>query len=79
MSPRRTPDFLPNFLALANFMRLSLMKAAHTGVGGAPRRKSGYMGRKRWAQALRPLELELTCQSNWKTAIRGNNHGNKFD
>jgi hypothetical protein len=23
-------------LALANFMRLSLMKAAHAGVGGAP-------------------------------------------
>jgi hypothetical protein len=35
---------------LANFMRLSLMKAAHAGVGGAPRRKSGYLGRKRWAK-----------------------------
>ena len=28
-------------------MRLSLMKAVHAGVGGAPCRKSGYMGRKR--------------------------------
>jgi hypothetical protein len=36
-SPKRTPDFLSNFLALANLMRLSLMKAAHTGVGGAPK------------------------------------------
>jgi len=45
-SPRRTPDFLSGFLALANFMRLSLMKAAHVGVGGAPCRKSGYVGRK---------------------------------
>jgi hypothetical protein len=26
-SPKRTPDFLSNLLALANFMRLSLMKA----------------------------------------------------
>jgi hypothetical protein len=33
-------------MALANFMRLSLMKAAHAGVGGAPCRKSGYVGRK---------------------------------
>jgi hypothetical protein len=29
---------------LAHFMRLSLMKAAHAGVGGAPCRKSGYVG-----------------------------------
>jgi hypothetical protein len=43
-SPQRTPDFLSNFLALANLMRLSLMKAAHAGVGGAPSRKSGYLG-----------------------------------
>ena len=30
------PDFLSSFMALANFMRLSLMKAAHPVVGGAP-------------------------------------------
>jgi hypothetical protein len=35
------------------------MKAALAAVGGAQRRKSGYMGRKRWAQptialAIRP-------------------------
>ena len=41
------PDFLSNSLALTNFMRLSLMKAAHAVVGGAPCRKSGTMGRKR--------------------------------
>jgi hypothetical protein len=51
-SPQRTPDFLSTFLALANFMRLSLMKAAHAGVGGASCRKSGYMGRKRILQML---------------------------
>src|SRR6266849_5807543 len=28
-------------------MRLSSMKAAHAGIGGAPCRKSGYMGRRR--------------------------------
>jgi hypothetical protein len=35
---------------LANFMRLSLMKAAHADIGGAPCRKSGYLGRKRRAK-----------------------------
>ncbi len=29
------PDFLSNLLALANFMRLSLSKAAHADAGGA--------------------------------------------
>jgi hypothetical protein len=46
-SPQRTPDFQSSLLALAKFMRLSLMKAAHAGVAGAPCRKPGYMGRKR--------------------------------
>jgi hypothetical protein len=50
-SPERTPDFLSSVLALAHFMRLSLMKAAHAGVGGAPCRKSGYVGRKRRGEA----------------------------
>jgi hypothetical protein len=45
-SPQRTPDFLSSMVALAHFMRLSLKKAAHAGVGGAPCRKSGYVGRK---------------------------------
>jgi hypothetical protein len=31
----RTPDFLSRLVALANFMRLSLMKAAHAVVFGA--------------------------------------------
>jgi hypothetical protein len=35
-SPKRTPDFLSSFLALAHFMRLSLMKA-HTRVLVEPR------------------------------------------
>jgi hypothetical protein len=38
------PDFLSSSLALTNFMRLSLMKAAHAFVGGAPCRKFGTMG-----------------------------------
>src|SRR5580692_11386246 len=49
-SSKRTPDFLSSLLALANFIRLSLMKAVHAAVGGAPCRKSGYVGRKRWAK-----------------------------
>jgi hypothetical protein len=40
-SPQRTPDFLSSLLALAHFMRLSLLKAAHAVVSGAAYRKSG--------------------------------------
>jgi hypothetical protein len=40
-SHQRTPDFLSNVMALTKPMRLSLMKAAHVAVGGAPCRKSG--------------------------------------
>jgi hypothetical protein len=39
--PSPDPDFLWTLLALAHFMRLSLTKAAHADVGGAPCRKSG--------------------------------------
>ena len=49
-APSVHPDFLSSFLALTNFMRLSLMKAAHASVGGAPCRKSGAVGRKRRAK-----------------------------
>jgi hypothetical protein len=35
-SPKRTPDFLSSLVALTNFMRLSLMKAAHAAVGWRP-------------------------------------------
>jgi hypothetical protein len=31
--PCATPDFLLRLVALANFMRLSFLKAAHAGVG----------------------------------------------
>ncbi len=36
-----SPHFLSILLAPPSPLRLSLMKAAHAGVGGAPRRKSG--------------------------------------
>jgi hypothetical protein len=62
-SPERTPDFLSNLLALANLMRLSLLKAAHVYVGGAPCRKSGYVGRKRGAQPHKRY-LVLRCFSS---------------
>ena len=39
--PSPDPDFLWNLLAAADFMRLSLTKAAHADGGGAPCRKSG--------------------------------------
>jgi hypothetical protein len=41
LQPSPDPDFLWTLLALAHFMRLSLTKAAHADVGGAPCRKSG--------------------------------------
>jgi hypothetical protein len=59
--PSVHPDFLWNSLALTNFMRLSLMKAAHASVVGAPCRKSGTMGRKRiLSKAFAPLH-EDSC------------------
>jgi hypothetical protein len=39
-------DFVSILLALSNLMRLSLMKAAYAGVGGASCRKSRYLGRR---------------------------------
>ena len=36
-----SPDFLWTLVALANFMRLSLLKAAHAVLDGATYRKSG--------------------------------------
>jgi hypothetical protein len=54
------PDFLSSSLALTNFMRLSLMKAAHASGGGAPYRKSGTMGRKRILQMLSLYAQELS-------------------
>jgi hypothetical protein len=74
-SPRRTPDFLSSLLALANFMRLSLMKAAHADIGGAPCRKSGYVGRKRWAQPndrFRCIDSQLSYQFALRPARKGN-------
>jgi len=35
------PDFLLRLMALANFMRLSLLKAAHANLFGVPCRKCG--------------------------------------
>jgi hypothetical protein len=50
-----SPDFLSSSLALTNFMRLSLMKAAHASVGGAPCRKSGPWAEKGAAQPFNAL------------------------
>ncbi len=40
------PDFLRSFVALAKFMRLSLVKAAHAVVSSAAYRKSGFLDRR---------------------------------
>jgi hypothetical protein len=46
--PVRPPVFLRSFVALAKFMRLSLVKAAHAVVSSAAYRKSGFRDRP-WA------------------------------
>jgi hypothetical protein len=62
-------------LALANFMWLSLLKAAHAGVGGASYRKSGYMGRERILSMLslhpqRFLILAAVFSPAWQSVGR---------
>jgi hypothetical protein len=51
-SHQRTPDFLSSVLAVTKLMRLSLMKAAHAAVGGAPCRKSGPWAENDGAEPL---------------------------
>jgi hypothetical protein len=69
------PDFLSSFLALANSMRLSLMKAAHASVRGASRRKSGTMGRK-WILRMLLLQAQellllAVCPCHVAVALEG--------
>ena len=47
--PHVPPDFLWGLVALANFMRLSSQKAAHTNLAYAARSKSGSHQRT-WAE-----------------------------
>jgi hypothetical protein len=59
--PHFPPDFLSRLVALTNFMRLSLQKAAHVGVGWCSvqeiRVASAYVGRERRGEAPRLLSL----------------------
>ena len=64
--PDGCPTFAPAYsgfpVELAGVGELhaaSLMKAAHAGVGGAPRRKSGYVGRKRRAKPINCFTIRL--------------------
>jgi hypothetical protein len=77
-SHERTPDFLSSLLALANFMRLSSMKAAHAGVGGAPCKKSGYQGRKRWRSPMIALAELLNSVIDGDQSIFGIGHHAKL-
>jgi hypothetical protein len=40
--PLRCPEFLSGLVALANFMRLSLMKAAHADLSDVAKQEFGY-------------------------------------
>ena len=73
------PDVLSNSLALTNFMRHSLMKAAHASVGGAPCGKSGTMGRKRRGcpRERSPSQAFLLCGEMLWPRTRGLAHGVK--
>ena len=57
------PDFLSNFLALASFMRLSVLKAAHTNMFGAAYRKSGsapsFSAHVRFGERGAPVGIRL--------------------
>jgi hypothetical protein len=49
--PHVPPDFLSNLVALPNFMRLSLQKAAHVNLADATCRKSGSRQRT-WPKTI---------------------------
>src|SRR5271154_1196392 len=59
--PRFDPDFLWNLVALANFMRLSLLKAAHAAVGECPiaGNPGSLTDHSRWKNPGCPGELRL--------------------
>ena len=61
ISPLRSPDFLLNLVALVNFMRLSLTKAAHVVVSGATRRKSGYAAGEQTESVVPHLRRSTAC------------------
>jgi hypothetical protein len=51
ISPLRYPEFLSRLVALANFMRLSLMKAAHADLSDVAKQEFGYAAAPRQAGA----------------------------
>ena len=72
-SPKRTPDFLWSLLALADFMRLSLVKAAQAGAGGCPVQEIRIRGTKMMGAAQRSLFAASTTKSighPWGTKCR---------
>ena len=42
VAPLRSPEFLSRLVALADFMRLSLMKAAHVDLSDVAKQEFGY-------------------------------------
>jgi hypothetical protein len=55
-----SPDFLLTLMSLTNFMRLSLMKAAHAGVGDASwqeiRVAPSFSAHVRWGERGAPVQ-----------------------
>jgi hypothetical protein len=69
-SHQRTPGFPVRLLALANLMRLSLMKAAQAALGASPCRKSGPWDEKD-GEALQLFFAKSNQQKQSKNIIFG--------
>ena len=65
--PHVPPDFLSSLVALANFMRLSLQKAAHANLANATCRKSGSHQRT-WAEKDGAQPYQCSCRAD-KTVV----------
>jgi hypothetical protein len=76
--PHVPPDFLSSLVALANFMRLSLQKAAHANLADAACRKSGSHQRT-WDEkdGAQPLPMHLK-KNHYRSMYAGANMGHPF-
>ena len=59
--PLRSPEFLSRLVALANFMRLSLMKAAHVDLSDVAKQEFGYA----------PLPMNKIWRAGFVSSLEG--------
>ena len=68
--PHVPPDFLSSLVALANFMRLSLQKAAHANLANATCRKSGSHQRT-WDEKDGAQPFQRSCYADKRLLLKG--------